>query len=248
MGEAGGGGGEEGHDVRVHLRDDEVVYVEHLGEAGHGEVVVDAAVDPAERGWVPGGVLAGGGVLGEDVGRGEDEGDGAGGGDGGPDEDVGAGDVVEEARELVDGGGRDADVEDAACAVVSFLESHVAEELLHHLGEVLDVYPGSLGEETRDMFQGALFTILLFEHGEITMGKSSQHFGDLFVRACAQHRADYGACRRPRDDAREQLLLKQSFENANMVHPERRPAAEQQRTPPKRLPRKHNLLHYILRL
>lgn len=63
--------------MRVDLRDDEVVYVEHLGEAGHGEVVVDAAVDPAEGCGVPGGVLAGDGVLGEDVCGGEDEGDGA---------------------------------------------------------------------------------------------------------------------------------------------------------------------------
>lgn len=92
--EAGSGRGEEWHDVRVNLRDDKVVYVEHLGEAGHGEVVIDAAVDPAEGRGIPGRVLAGDGVLGEDVRGGEDEGNGAGGGDGGPDEDVGAGDVV----------------------------------------------------------------------------------------------------------------------------------------------------------
>lgn len=37
------------HDVRVGLAADEVVDVEHLGEAAHGEVLLEAAVTPSPR-------------------------------------------------------------------------------------------------------------------------------------------------------------------------------------------------------
>ncbi|KFY29436.1 hypothetical protein V493_02367, partial [Pseudogymnoascus sp. VKM F-4281 (FW-2241)] len=92
--QAGCGGVHEGHDVWIHLGDDEMVHVEHLGESGHWQVVVDAPIDPADRCGVPGRVLACRWVLGEEVRGGEEKGHRARGSDGGPDQHIRAGDVI----------------------------------------------------------------------------------------------------------------------------------------------------------
>ena len=57
---------EKGYDMRIDLRDDEVIDIEHLGETCHRKVIVNRSVNPALWRRVPRHRLAGLRVFGKD--------------------------------------------------------------------------------------------------------------------------------------------------------------------------------------
>jgi hypothetical protein len=84
-------------DMRIDLTDDEMIDIKEFREFCHGQVVFNGPVDPSLRRGVPGLRLTCPGIFRHDFGCGEDEGDGTGCGDGAPNQDVGGGQVIQEA-------------------------------------------------------------------------------------------------------------------------------------------------------
>eukprot|EP00162_Nutomonas_longa_P014868 comp22121_c0_seq2/m.51582 comp22121_c0_seq2/g.51582 ORF comp22121_c0_seq2/g.51582 comp22121_c0_seq2/m.51582 type:complete len:430 (+) comp22121_c0_seq2:424-1713(+) len=219
---------EEHQDMRIDLRNNETVDIEELREPRHRQIALDAAVGPLDLGRVVGhdsSFL----VLGHELDGGIDARDRTACAGGGPDEHVGCGEIVEQARVLEVACGRDGDVDDASCLFECLLECEIAHVGLCPLLELADIHDHAVVDEALDAALHCARGFGLQTVKDIEIDAVDVEVARKFLVCCGckkscNESADGGA----RDHAREQLGLEEGLDHAEVVHSKRAAAREQE--------------------
>ncbi len=220
--------------MRVGLADDAVVHVVQLAQSLRRQVALDRPVDPADRCHVR--LLVPQAVLGHQLHGREQARHRTRGQHRAPDQQVRGGEVVQQPGMLVLVHRRDGDVDDALGALEGFFEGGFTEALAKETLQLADVHDRLLAQH--------LAGLQATPDVQVHVLAADQRV-EFAVLVRAQERGDHRPGAGARDHARQQVLLAQGLDHAEVEHAHVRAAAEHQRRAAKALPgmaEKHQLL------